>query len=316
MRLFIFLQNEEKTEKLSRNHQKRPLSTIILPFNLDAEKNISPMLKFKKSKSETNLCSLNLYSEQSPNIPNSVNEGEYESKDGEAVPNSRKGSPAGSFRSFSQASIRGSQDSGYSDSGESNSSCLNTSLASPPIIKHVSRVYFGSESELCLNKLYENSPGGFATNDSNSFCLYSSVVRDSVSRTDASSPTSDCNSDEPQAVLENKSLLDISNTPSLNYKNDTIKKHCCTPTHRKSPRRCKSADKLSIRPRNSKHCKRRRSMIDYEENDSFDNKKYNSEREKVTRNIFSDSSHSSTNEKYSVQENVDLYSTLLNKGIR
>lgn len=158
-------------------------------------------------------------------------------------------SPGGSFR----GSLRGSpshrsQDSGYSDSGESNAhNDSDGSPTTPPNVKHITRVYFRENSEeACLynDKIVcspdrkdsaESSPAGSEAG---------ALTEDLVSNTQTSpissahsSPSSDCsgNLEELSEELEHKSLIetDARHTGAIRKRTTNT----CTPTSRRPQRR-------------------------------------------------------------------------------
>lgn len=198
-------------------------------------------------------------------------------------------SPVGSLRSSVGGSLRGSQDSGYSDSGESNcgGSPEIDSEEYPPRVKHISRVFFGGNSGSGRARLYSDTivatsaPISLPINPriSNDKCnslprrqKVSVNVEGSLIETQSnlrSSPTSICDSDEPQFQMECKSLLDISNNSydeQASRKTGAIRKASYVTSHRKGPRRSTSADKLLDDPKPRRSCilkgRRRWSTVD------------------------------------------------------
>ncbi|XP_047739834.1 uncharacterized protein LOC108667885 isoform X2 [Hyalella azteca] len=182
-------------------------------------------------------------------------------------------SPVGSLRSSIGGSLRGSQDSGYSDSGESN--CGGSPEIDPeefaPRVKHISRVFFGDSSGSGRARLYSDTI--VPSSGSLSLPVNSRIACDGISNlprspnpscvlrdpTDAhkclrSSPTSVCDFDEPQDEMECKSLLDLSTNSydeQASRKTGAIRKSSYVSCHRKGPRRSTSADKLldDLKPR-------------------------------------------------------------------
>ena len=187
-------------------------------------------------------------------------------------------SPIGSLRSSLGGSLRGSQDSGYSDSGESNSGCLPDAdtIESPPRVKHISRVFFGGGSGRA--RLYSDTivttPINEPSDSINSLFRRQKSCSTQVgslagSCSSRSSPTSICELDEPQFQLENKSILDISSElydEQASRETGAIRKASYVSVNKREPRRSKSADKLLDEPKAKKSCilksKRRWSTID------------------------------------------------------
>lgn len=197
-------------------------------------------------------------------------------------------SPAGSLRSSLGGSLRGSQDSGYSDSGESNSGGAPEldRVESPPRVKHISRVFFGGGTDRASlysdtivttplvsppvsGKLNENINNITKLTLRQKSCSTQVESRDSYSGSSRSSPTSICDSDEPQCQLENKSILDTSSSSydeQTSRKTGAIRKSSYIGGHRRGPRRSTSADKLLDEPKHRKPCilkaRRRWSTVD------------------------------------------------------
>ena len=198
--------------------------------------------------------------------------------------NSSIRSPIGSLRSSLGGSLRGSQDSGYSDSGESNSGGTPEldPVESPPRVKHISRVFFGSGSgraKLYSDTIVTSSTVTPVLSHTPSVCNSNSLPRRRIScstqvesteliNSARSSPTSMCESDEPQYEMETKSILDISSgsyDEEASRKTGAIRKSTYITSHRKT-RRSTSADKLLEEPKARRPCilkaKRRWSNID------------------------------------------------------
>ncbi|KAK3864563.1 hypothetical protein Pcinc_029765 [Petrolisthes cinctipes] len=177
-------------------------------------------------------------------------------------------SPGGSFR----GSLRGSpshrsQDSGYSDSGESNAhNDSDGSPTTPPNVKHITRVYFrDSPEEACLynDKIVCTPEQKGLAESSRTGSEAGTLSEDPVSNTQTnpinstqSSPSSDCsgNLEELSEELEHKSLLetDTRNTGAIRKRYTNT----CTPTSRRPQRRITSTtDKSATTTHNNNNNK-------------------------------------------------------------
>ncbi|KAF2359146.1 hypothetical protein FHG87_010102, partial [Trinorchestia longiramus] len=203
-------------------------------------------------------------------------------------------SPVGSLRRSVGGSLRGSQDSGYSDSGESN--CGGSPEIDgeefAPRVKHISRVFFGGSSGSGRARLYSDtivasgpmslpitpriSCNGINSPQSRTQLLHSEQNSTPEATSSLrSSPTSVCDSDEPQFVMECKSLLEVSTSfynEQASRKTGAIRKASYVSCHRKGPRRSTSADKLLDDPKPRRPCilkaRRRWSTVDVKHSNS------------------------------------------------